>query len=280
MKTNLSNVTICAIDCITPVLAAEAINYSTQNVSFGDSILFSDEQLTGQFRSTRIPKLNSREEYSKFVLENLSEYVSTDYVLIVQWDGFVTSPESWDPNFLNYDYIGACWPWHSDGLMVGNGGFSIRSKKLMDLFKNSKFQYDRSLNEDEVICRQLRPQLENQGAKFAPINVARKFSYEREFPGSETFGFHGLFNIWRHCDDAKILDLANRLNQKTYKSVEFLELLLVYLEQRKFFVFKRLFNLLLANLESKSAEDHLAMYMNDRLLIEKIIKASQGMDIL
>ena len=35
------------------------------------------------------------------------------------------------PPFSHCDYIGAQWFWHNDGMRVGNGGFSLRSRKLL-----------------------------------------------------------------------------------------------------------------------------------------------------
>jgi len=61
--------------------------------------------------------------------------------LLVQPDGFVINPDKWDNQFFEYDYIGAPWeqvphsyldPWGKPH-RVGNGGFSFRSKKLLDV---------------------------------------------------------------------------------------------------------------------------------------------------
>ena len=39
---------------------------------------------------------------------------------------------AWRPEFLDYDYIGAVWPHVLDKYNVGNGGFSLRSKALLE----------------------------------------------------------------------------------------------------------------------------------------------------
>ena len=82
-------------------------------------------------RVVRIGRLKSASEYSFFVLKALHEYVETQHCLLVQWDGFVTNANAWRPDFLAFDYIGAPWPQFSDGRNVGNGGFSLRSRKLL-----------------------------------------------------------------------------------------------------------------------------------------------------
>ncbi|MBU3580229.1 hypothetical protein ICN17_09480 [Polynucleobacter sp. 73C-SIWE] len=270
----MKDVTICSIDCITPDLSAEAIKISTKNIDFGDSILFSDRLLSGKFRSIEITPLKSRDDYSRFVIQELLGHIKTKFLLIVQWDGYVTNPRAWTNEFLEYDYIGARWPWHKDGLTVGNGGFSLRSTNLMREVLNLQVGKDCQVNEDELICRLLRPQLETYGIRFAADKVADMFSYERATPEIETFGFHGLFNMWRHCDDSELIKQLEGLNPSTHLSVEYLELMLQYLQQKKFRVYKKLFQLLLNSVGEKSIKDHLAKFIEDAHLIDMILIAS------
>ena len=65
-------------------------------------------------------------------LKLMPHVIKEEYVLIIQSDGYAVNPESWDDKFLDYDYIGAVWTWHPEGVQVGNGGFCIRSRKLLD----------------------------------------------------------------------------------------------------------------------------------------------------
>ena len=78
-------------------------------------------------------------------------------------------------------------------MRVGNGGFSLRSKQLLELTSGPKFVY-KEKNEDELICHVNRDYLVSNGIKFAPEELARYFSYERELSNIETFGFHGEFH--------------------------------------------------------------------------------------
>ena len=48
-------------------------------------------------------------DYSKRMLRDLCQYVQSEFVLVIQWDGYVLNPDVWDDGFLEYDYIGACW---------------------------------------------------------------------------------------------------------------------------------------------------------------------------
>ena len=272
---SLKDVTICSVDCITPKLSAEAINISSQAINFGDAILFSDKRIDGKFRSIEIPQIKSKKEYSQFVIQYLVGQIKTNFVLVVQWDGYVTCPSAWTNEFLEYDYIGARWPWHKDGFTVGNGGFSLRSTKLMKAFLSLELAMDFNVNEDEMICRQFRPQLEGRGIKFATDAIADKFAYERSNPEVETFGFHGLFNMWRHCDDKEIIKKLQGLNPSTYLSVEYLELMSQYLQQKKFRTYKELFNFLSLQLDEAMLLNHLKNYIKDTALINLAVDAAK-----
>jgi hypothetical protein len=105
-------------------------------------------------------------------------------MLIVQHDGYILNPDLWTDEFLEYDYIGAPW---EDGT-VGNGGFSLRSQRLMETVASMTWRLH---HEDCLICGPLRGPLEDAGFKFAPTDVAARFSFERYAAGYQrTFGFH------------------------------------------------------------------------------------------
>ncbi len=51
-------------------------------------------------------------ELTNFIyLQLIPRVVTTDFNLCVQFDGFAVNAGSWDDVFLDYDYIGAPWPW-------------------------------------------------------------------------------------------------------------------------------------------------------------------------
>ncbi len=181
-KLELPNVTLFILDNKNIAGAEHAIAHSTKNIEFGDVVFISDIDL------------NSKEEYSNFMVRDLTNYVKTDFVLVIQADGFILNSAAWGNNFLNYDYIGAPW-WFNDEFNVGNGGFSLRSKKLLDLLANDH-TIKQTHPEDEIICRTYGEYLKSKGIKFAPMSVAEKFSIEahglrdKEYKGQ--LGFHGF----------------------------------------------------------------------------------------
>jgi hypothetical protein len=252
MKLNLKNVTICAADSVTPFLAARAINKSIELCDFGDAILFTDiTQSEGLFRNVKIDRLTSKQDYSRFVLKELAHHIHTEFVLIVQWDGYVLDASAWQPSFTDFDLIGAKWPWHKDGMTVGNGGFTFRSKKLLDAMNEPRFSLISNVPEDDLICRVYRPQLEKEyGIRFAPEVVADAFSYERSLPVAPTFGFHGLFNMWRHIEDDEMSLIAESFSSHLFRTREFFELLAQYVLLRKFSPLRDLYYLLKQNCHS------------------------------
>lgn len=149
------------------------------------------------FETVSIPKCSSAKEATKIMWYVIPSWISTPFMMHVEWDGWVIDASAWQPEFLDYDYIGAPWPWHPEGSNVGNG-LGIRSLRLMEHLRLThgvpEFKFpDR---EDDWICREARPKLEKSGFKFAPAALARAFSWERGPQPGPTFMFHGVFN-WK-----------------------------------------------------------------------------------
>lgn len=201
----LPNVTLVSASSIKISQTIKALQKSMKNIRYGEVLFFTHEDLDLSslgIKVIKIPRLDYS-GYSKFIAYELGKYIKTGFALIVQGDGYVLRPYKWSPEFLNYDYIGAPWPanvhFTSKGInvRVGNGGFSLRSKKLLNIlndlslpFTDNNTGYD---HEDGVICNYYRHELENAGIKFAPIEVAVKFSHESDCKESVwyPFGFHG-----------------------------------------------------------------------------------------
>jgi hypothetical protein len=159
--------------------------------------------------------IKNMKDYSRFMIYNLNEHVHSDFALTIQHDGFIINPNAWRDDFLDYDYIGAPWPWREQGFVtpfgehisVGNGGFSLRSKKLLELPTKVEVPFDVvamndfykmfgaiNWNEDGNICVHNRHIFEQNGCRFAPVEIAKYFSYESPLPinqGIIPFGYHG-----------------------------------------------------------------------------------------
>jgi hypothetical protein len=230
----LKDVTIIMADCVTPGLAARALKHSTSLCDFGDSILFTDKTVTDtSFRTVSIEPLKSKHDYSRFIIRDLVHLTTTPFVLVAQWDGYVVDPAQWTDDFFQYDYIGARWPHSPDDIKVGNGGFSLRSRKLLETTADPMFWLKENEPEDYLICRLNRLFMNDRGIRFAPESVAVKFSYEWEQPETTSFGFHSLANFWRHVPDAEIPAVAAALDAGNLKSPACMALMLTYFQQQR-----------------------------------------------
>lgn len=219
MGLSLPSITICCIDTRFPELAEYSLHRSIEKaqVEFGQTLLFTSASSTGFARRFTFPmevvaigEIGSKIEYSQFVVKELPRHVKTEHVLITQWDSFVIDASAWRPEFLELDYVGALWHWMQGPFRVGNGGFSLRSMRLMRAASQTIGQIDE--NEDVLICRKHRPELEARfGVRFADEATARRFAFERAPPDGPTFGFHGLFNFDRVVPAEQLVNYVEAL---------------------------------------------------------------------
>ncbi len=261
---DLSQVTLCAIDTANTALAARALALCRRQCLFGDAVLIADQPMDDTVRFERIAPLQTREQYSDFVLRHLHEQVSTPFVLLVQWDGYIIDSNQWSADFLDYDYIGAPWHWHRDAMTVGNGGFSLRSRRLLNLLATPGLPDPNGQPEDHYICRTLRPMLESRhNIRFAPPEIAARFAYECSHPEAPSFGFHGLYNMWRHLEDAEVPELVERLAGYVVPSAEYAQILRMYFILRKFTPLFALYRRLRQTMTRINAEQHLIREFGD-----------------
>lgn len=195
---HLPDVMLCAVSSVAVEQTVAALRKSCAGIRFGDVVLLSDVAVAfdqGEaIRWQAIPPLRSKEAYSQFMIRDLGRYVTRPFVLVTQWDGYVLNPGAWDPAFFDCDYIGAPWPQFDDGMTVGNGGFSLRSRRLVELLGTAGFTPAHP--EDTMIGRIWRRTLEAEhGMRFADPPLAARFSTERSGDLATTFGFHGFYNL-------------------------------------------------------------------------------------
>ena len=208
-KIRLPQVTLAAMTSVNIYETVKALKYSMKNIKFGDVVLISDKKpwyLPRSIRFSYTDRLDSIDKFNYKMTYELCDHIKTDYALIVHADGFVIHPDKWDDGFLDYDYIGAPWPWPKNDYeyrdskgnicRVGNS-VSIRSQRLMRFPKDHdvKWQkvYDDMYNEDVFLCCTNKNLMEEHGLKWAPLEVAVRFGRENAIPenkGIEPFSFH------------------------------------------------------------------------------------------
>lgn len=204
-RPRLSQVTLCAIDARSPALAVEALQRSMQQADFGRVVLFTHGELPlpPGIECVDIGPVRSGAEYSTAVLRRLPRHVHTSHALVAQWDGFVVDGSAWRDEFLEWDYLGAVWDDAPPGCEVGNGGFSLRSQRLLQAGLDPRIVDEHP--EDLMLARRYRRLLETEhGVRFAPPALARRFAFENEAPRQPTFGFHGPKNLPAALDAATL----------------------------------------------------------------------------
>lgn len=191
---NLKEVTLIGIDCVNLERLVDACNVSCTSINFGAVKMLSSLPSKDP-RIIKIDPITSTEEYSDFCIKKLHAFVDTKYMIVFQYDGFILNPSSWTDDFLKYDYIGAPW-YHLGPLRVGNGGFSLRSTKMMKFLSENWQKIDAKIHpEDVFISRFARPILEDNGFSFANEETASLFSKEgneHSVVWNGEFGFHGI----------------------------------------------------------------------------------------
>jgi hypothetical protein len=131
-------------------------------------------------------------------------------MIFAQWDAMVFDGSQWTDEFLEYDYIGAIWPWEPPGQNVGCGGFSLRSAKLLQALRDPMIQMTPESrfgmkHEDAYIGVVHRQYLEQKfGIRFAPPEVAAQFSYELGSYSKPSMSFHGFWNVIKFMPAATV----------------------------------------------------------------------------
>lgn len=226
----LDNVTLLGIDCLDIERLIFAAEISSKEIQFKAVKLLTHLDSSHDW-IVKIPPINSIEAYSHFMIKELVDFVETDYVLIIQHDGFVLNPNQWQNDYFDYDFIGAPAFWG-----IGNGGFSFRSKKLLKILSEDK-NITQTHPEDTAICKTYRRLLEEKGICFATAEIAHKFSIEANI-WEEQFGFHNAdisqWNIDKFADPTKYLFYIEKF-KKQYKHshIKLTYVVQFYLENNK-----------------------------------------------
>lgn len=212
----LPQVTLVAVDTRSPELALRALSHSSLHLDFARCLLLTHGApgltLPPHIEAVDIGPIRSSAEYSRWILASLLEHVQTSHVLVTQWDGFVCDPSAWDDAFLDADYLGAPWGKAPQGFLVGNGGFSLRSRRLLECLQAPAARALWHHPEDVCIGQTLRPLLEAEfGIRFGSLDMARRFACENEPPPGPCFGFHGVFNLHRALDSSALCGMVQQL---------------------------------------------------------------------
>jgi hypothetical protein len=138
----LDNVTLVLIDSLDDFCDKTNIRIATmsrilpkilEDVSFGNILSINpfnknsnliDKRIEQKIWNRNSEEIHHINWYCEFVVSKLPYIVTTDYYLIMQWDGFIVDTNYWNDDFYKFDYIGG-------GHSLLNGGFSLRKTEAM-----------------------------------------------------------------------------------------------------------------------------------------------------
>jgi hypothetical protein len=235
-KIKLNNITLLALGSTQIKENLAALKFSMLGIDFGAVKFISHEPPSEMPVGVQYEKFNdfeniSYKEFSYYCIYKLIEHVDTEFMLMIHPDGFVINPDSWTDEFLEWDYIGAPWPIMDTAFIdpfgnhqrVGNGGFTLRSRKLLGvpLVEDIPFEVNQgtfykhmnagAYNEDGNICVHNKHLFEKHGISYAPVELAAKFSHE--IPVPETVGIKNPFGFHRYYPGT----YPKRFNFKDYR---------------------------------------------------------------
>jgi len=153
----MADTTLVCVDCRNHELAISALRRSMAQCTFERVLFFTNQafDLPG-IEVIRIPDIASIADYSRFMIKSLGGHIQTGFALVIQYDGYVVNGRRWSAEFQEYDYAGAPW----SGGRVGNGGFSLRSRRLLRALADARIT--QLVPEDRAICETYRGLLESE----------------------------------------------------------------------------------------------------------------------
>lgn len=277
-KLALPDVVLYAIDTAQVGLTIKSMKKCMEQCDFGDVFLITNAGVKAPFRVEVVSSINRYEDVPKFAVRGLNSFIKKPFALTVSWDAFIIHPEMWRPDFLNYDYIGPKWPWYKDGMTIGNSGFSLRSKKLSAILEAMPVEFTDKFADDVFIGRTARPKLEKEhGIKYPAEAVADLFAYERSIPAHPTFGFHGLFNMWRYLGDEDLTEVAEQVGDYKLLYTDYAEVMVNCYGLRRFKPFLAFYRRIRRKFSSDGElAKHLFQYIPNRQMVLDSIQCGEA----
>lgn len=230
---NLPDVTLVCYEVKVHELAAAALRAVLREVKFAAVHVWSDRELGVPVTRHFEADPDAPGEYvSRFLWHHQHEGVESSHLLTFQWDSGVINQSLWRDEFLNYDYVGAPWPWRAIHENVGCGGFTLRSTRLCQFLVDHEDEFPVEVPEDDVLCRKHRPALEKLGFKWAPPALAETFAIERFERPRPAFGFHGAYNLPRFLPRPEFISRIALANDYVRMKPDWVEMLRVAASMR------------------------------------------------
>ena len=194
---DLSPVTLLFVETRAHAVTKRVIDDCLSKAAFGDVLIYTDKPDLIPVPGARyeiVPDFPDKKAAGYFYYSEAMAKVETDFALMLEWDAGICDPAKWKPEFFDYDYIGAPWPssYRNSPYYVGNGGFTLMSKKLGHFICENAREHP--LYTDMDVCRSSHRQFYDAAEfKWADRDLASYFSWELGQRNPDNFGFHGAF---------------------------------------------------------------------------------------
>src|ERR1700722_4217229 len=97
-KLYLPDVTLCSIESLNVALGIWSMERTIRHVDFGAALLLTDHLpclgTTVPIQQIE-PEFVTKKDYEHFAIKRLPNYITTKFVLTIEWDSFVIDPASW-----------------------------------------------------------------------------------------------------------------------------------------------------------------------------------------
>lgn len=227
-------ISLVSISNINHKLVEFSINKSCETKKFDEVLVFSDKPLAKikyDYTYHNIDEVMSKlatmpweknsftlDVYNDFLMKGLVNFINTDHIISIHYDGFCVNADEWTDEYLEYDYVGSpthkkwfplanslhdhgVYDQYPNGWYTGGGGFSLRSKKLLQALQDPEitpFISNTNFQRCEDWCIAVKHKellIKKYGIKFAPLDLSLQFSTELLTGLNFSFGFHGWENV-------------------------------------------------------------------------------------
>lgn len=220
-KLDLPQVTLLFVETRAHKIAKRVIDDAMSKINFGAILIYTDKPALIPVEGARyvtVPDFPDKKTAGQFYYQFAMREVVTDYALMLEWDAGVKDITNWRWEFLDYDYIGAPWKVQQreeNKLDVGNGGFTIMSKKLGHFLAEHQRVFP--VFTDWDVCRTQRPRLEREGFRWPKRELATKFAWElTDLPSTGVFGFHATFTWPFMLPKEEVVERARLMTETPY----------------------------------------------------------------
>lgn len=208
---NLSTVTLLCIATRDVEQSGRALVYSSQGINFAAVKLISP------YRPADLPEwilweyvtpFPTIDDWNRYVVYDLYKYFSTDHCCLIHADGFIVNPDSFQENWLQYDYAGS--PWGHECAIAIQGGrdqsysrvgnsVGLRSHKLCRLPSEINLEwknFNADTNEDTFLSCHQWDIFAAHGCTKIPFEEAIYFGREEQFPENDHVTHPFVFHKW------------------------------------------------------------------------------------